>query len=286
MTSPPRKHDLRALVVVANPDLSNVSPGGRNLAPIDPDKEMDRAQALTDIQVEILPDGHHRATMPAIHEVLASDQSEHGIDVLYMVCHGAFLEDESVLYLENADGTYDGVKGSRIAEMIGGLSHRPTLAVICACRSAGGDDAASDEVRGCKALGPLLAKAGIPAVLAMQGDFTMESAARFMPAFFGALRRDGVIDRAVAHARSQIADRSDWWMPVLFSRLRTGRTYYVPEFSDESTATWQALIDGIETGLFTPVIVLAWPTSSGFPFGDRSTMGRAMAGANKSAHPD
>ena len=43
-------------------------------------------------------------------------------------------------------------------------------------------------------------------------------------------------------------------MPVLFSRLRTGRTYYVPEFSDESTATWQALIDGIETGLFTPVV--------------------------------
>ena len=252
--SPPRKHDLRALVVVANPDLSNVNPGGRNLAPIDPDKEMDRArQALADIQVEILPDGHHRATMPAIHEVLASDQSEHGIDVLYIVCHGAFLEDESVLYLENADGTYDGVKGSRIAEMIGGLSHRPTLAVICACRSAGGDDAASDEVA-LKALGPLLAKAGIPAVLAMQGDFTMESAARFMPAFFGALRRDGVIDRAVAHARSQIADRSDWWMPVLFSRLRTGRTYDVPEFSDESTATWQALIDGIETGLFTPVI--------------------------------
>jgi hypothetical protein len=252
--SPPRKHDLRALVVVSNPDLSNVNPGGRNLAPIDPNEEIDRAQqALADIQVATLPDKHNRATLAAIREVLASDQSQHGIDVLYIVCHGAFLEDESVLYLEKADGTYDGVEGSRITEMIAGLSHRPTLAVICACRSAGGDDAASDEVA-LKALGPLLAKAGIPAVLAMQGDFTMESAARFLPAFFGALRRDGLVDSAVAHARGQIADRPDWWMPVLFSRLRTGRTYYVPEFGDRSTVTWQALIDGIQTEMCTPVV--------------------------------
>jgi hypothetical protein len=251
---PPRKHELRALVVVAAPDLSGITAGQRILEPINVEEQIAwAATALEGITATTLPNESNRATLSAVREALSEDQSEHGIDVLYIICHGAFLQEESVLYLEDSDGSYDGVKASRFAEMIDGLSHRPMLAVICACRSAGGNDAASDEVA-LKALGPMLAKAGIPAVLAMQGDFTMESAEVFLPAFFRELRRHGVVDRAVAHARGQIADRPDWWMPVLFSRLRTGRTYYLPEFSDQSTATWQALIDGIQTGMCTPVI--------------------------------
>src|SRR3712207_7381915 len=45
------------------------------------------------------------------------------------------------------------------------------------------------------ALGPRLGEAGIPAVLAMHGDVTMETAEAFMPVFFRELQRDGQIDR-------------------------------------------------------------------------------------------
>lgn len=252
--APPRKHELRALAVIANPDLGTVTPGGRSLAALDVPEEENRArQALKGMQVKLLSSEQNRATLPAVREALSGDAPGDGFDVLYVVCHGAYLANETVLYLEKPDGTYDGVTGSQITEMIAGLQHRPTIAVICACRSVGGEDGTSDEVA-LKSLGPRLAEAGIPAVLAMQGDFTIESAARFLPAFFEALGRDGVVDRAVAHARGQIANRTDWWMPVLFSRLRTGRTYYLPEFSEKSSFTWKALIDGIQTGMCTPVV--------------------------------
>jgi len=42
----PRKHDLRALVVVADPsNLTNCTPGGRQLTPVDVPQELERARA-------------------------------------------------------------------------------------------------------------------------------------------------------------------------------------------------------------------------------------------------
>lgn len=32
----------------------------------------------------------------------------------------------------------------------------------------------------------------------------------------------------MAVARDAVRDRSDWWVPVLYSRLRSGRTYFTP----------------------------------------------------------
>ena len=66
------------------------------------------------------------------------------------------------------------------------------------------------------ALGPRLAQAGIPAVIAMQGNVTMRTVGTFMPVFFRELQVDGRIDRAVAVARGAVRDWDDWWMPVLF----------------------------------------------------------------------
>ena len=63
-----------------------------------------------------------------------------------------------------------------------------------------------------------------------------------------------MVDRAMAEARRAIADRDDWWVPVLVSRLRTGRTYYRPEFAQRADATWETLKLQIRTGNFTPVL--------------------------------
>ena len=92
-------------------------------------------------------------------------------------------------------------------------------------------------------MGPRLAEAGVPAVLAMQGDISMETVSRFMPTFFHELQRDGQIDRAMAAARGAIRDRHDWWAPALFMRLRSGgsgtsRAWAGPASRSRSSRHW------------------------------------------------
>ena len=70
----------------------------------------------------------------------------------------------------------------------------------------------------------------------MQGKISMATVRQFMPLFFAELRRDGQIDRAMAAARGRVRDRPDWWMPVLFMRLRDGQLFdkLPPELSHMS----------------------------------------------------
>ena len=89
-------------------------------------------------------------------------------------------------------------------------------------------------------LGPRLAGAGVATVIAMQGNVSMETASLFATKFFAELQDDGVVDRAAAAARRSLRDqnRPDWWVPALFSRLRSGRTYFKAEFTDNGDKTW------------------------------------------------
>ena len=91
----------------------------------------------------------------------------------------------------------------------GSWSHRPRIVVLASCQSAGSGGV------GLAALGPRLAEAGVPAVIAMQGNVLMTTAAEFMQSFFKELLVDGQIDRAVAVARGNVRRSPDDWMPVL-----------------------------------------------------------------------
>ncbi|MBC8076970.1 MAG: hypothetical protein H7Y32_12910 [Chloroflexales bacterium] len=81
-------------------------------------------------------------------------------------------------------------------------------------------------------------------------------AAEFMAAFFKELARDGQIDWAVAVARGAVRDAPDWWMPVLFMRLKSRRIWYTPGFGDDRQAfeKWPALLRSIRRGQCTPVL--------------------------------
>src|SRR5207253_7638717 len=110
------------------------------------------------------------------------------------------------------------------------------------CQSASrGDELWSADEGELAALGPRLAGAGTAAVVGMQGNISMDTLAVFGPRFMEDLATHGQVDRAMAAARRAVADRPDWWAPVLFSRLRSGRTYYRPEFTDRADHTWAAL---------------------------------------------
>jgi tetratricopeptide (TPR) repeat protein len=97
---------------------------------------------------------------------------------------------------------------------------RPQLIILGSCESAGDGQGAA-----LLALGPRLAAIGVPAVLAMQARITMETLRGFLPACLRELERDGRIDAAVAVARGAVRERPDFWAPVLFQRLLSGRLW-------------------------------------------------------------
>jgi hypothetical protein len=287
------KGRLRVLVAAANP-LELSDPEGFELdsglyeagesetrkmilAPVRLEQEIPRIQgALAALKPDVLAQ-YPGSLGPASLENLRT-QLRRGIDILYLVCHGALLADgdgksESPhLLLEKADGHYDLIKGEALEEIIRDLSvwDRPRLVVLASCQSGGKGLApgANDEEeersydRGAlAAFGPRLVEAGIPAVIAMQDNIQMETNQLFMQAFFEELfseAGEGRVDRAAAKARSQVGGRSDWWVPVLYLRLSGGRLWHEPGFywakDEKEFDLWNPIIDSINTHHCTPIL--------------------------------
>ena len=248
--------ELRALVVVADP--SDAARFG--LAPVNREAELAAARAgLGDIPVtELATRG--QVTLNNIAKALRE-----GYDVLYLVAHGMLVEGTPWLFLEKEDGAAERVAGQDLVTRIYELEDRPRLVVLVSCQSAGTGDAeppariggpAASSGQALAGLGPRLAEAGVPAVIAMQGNVTMKTAAAFMPLFFQELRRDGLVDRAMSVARGAVRDRPDWWMPVLFMRLKSGRIGYKPGFGAQAgqLETWPALLRSVQRGRCTPIL--------------------------------
>lgn len=219
--APRPRAQVRALLAIAAPtDL-----GVYRLAPIVATAEAQRvSQALAGVTITHLrASSAERATLDALHDALTGTP----YDILYLVAHGALDDGLPVLFLEDAQGKVERVAGERLVTLIAGLhERRPRLVVLASCESAGDGYAAT-----LAALGPALARAGVPAVLAMQGQFTMATNARFAPALFRELLAHGAIDRAVNAARLLVADQPDWWMPVLYSQLQEGLLWEKPAAS-------------------------------------------------------
>jgi hypothetical protein len=239
---------LRALVAIANPaGLDNQTVNGRDLAPVAADEEWERAQSsLNGVGVFRLVG---RATLENLAAKLRDD-----FDILYLVCHGALIDGEPWLWLEDETGGIDRAPGARLAARLKEMRSPPRLVVLASCRSSGMGETARSEDRGdLSALAPRLAEAGVPAVIAMQSDVRMTTAARFFPTFFTELLVDGQIDRAMAVARAAIAQREDWWVPVLITRLRFGRIW--SEFGGGNRdAGLDRLVINVAHNLCTPIL--------------------------------
>ncbi len=234
------KNKLTALALIAAPSGLEAY----QLATVDKTVEMKNiATGLGEIELTTL----EHATLNAM--VSALSQKE--FDILYIVAHGLFANGESYLWLENEQGEIDKVNCNELVMRIRELEHRPRLAVLASCQSAGkgAGDVAS-------ALGPRLTEAGIPAVLAMQANLRMYTNEKFMPVFFAELNNDGQIDRALAVARGQVREQPDWWVPALFMRLKSGRLWKTPGFGDPSKGASRlpAIITQIKKQRCTPII--------------------------------
>ncbi|UCC64089.1 MAG: CHAT domain-containing protein, partial [Anaerolineae bacterium] len=236
-------------VLVANPDLSDYP----HLAPLNVEDELERARCSLDgIPVTVLASTTTSEPLPqgraSLEDLLIHLRD--GYDILYLVCHGTLVGGEPTLWLEDKEGNVERVSGNRFVAGLSKLSSHPRLIVLASCQSAGsGRETHAALGNALSALGPRLAEACIPAVVAMQGDVAMETAAEFMSVFFHELSRDGQIDRAMAAARNHVqAPGSDWWRPALFMRLKSGRIWYTPGFGGDAheIETWPPLLDAIE----------------------------------------
>ena len=194
--------------------------------------------------------GERRATLQAILEEVE------GIDVLYLVCHGVLRGDVPQLFFETPDGTAELVDGRALVERLTELEHRPTVAMSCSCQSASrGDELWTGDRGELAALGPRLAAAGVAAVVAMQGNFSLDSAETFGPKSFSELRSHGPeIDRAMGAARRATSVSGPTGGSRFSSRLRSGRTYYRPAFTDNPNETWAALETALSARKLTPVM--------------------------------
>ena len=165
---------------------------------------------------------------------------------------------------------------SRLRELL----DLPRLVVLASCMSAApeaADGATTQDDGALSAVGPEIAAIGVPAVVAMQANISVATVTQMMPRFFSELRDDPEIDRAFSVARSLVQGRDDWWVPVLFMRLRSGRIWYEPGFSG-GVDEWPALLDQIEGGRLTPLL---GPGLADGIVGSRQELARQWARAYK-----
>ena len=206
--------DLGVLAVIASP--KNLE-GRFKLPPIDVDQELERVtEGLDGLRISRLTSKDGPVSLDNILERL---KAEPGLeyDILYLVCHGALVREEPRLWLEDENQDVSVVSGIELASRLMEISARPRLVMLVSCQRAGrGDDASRNPEGALVALGPrLIQRAGIPAVIAMQGRVSMQTMKEFLPAFFSSLRRNGQIDLAMTLGRAAIREREEAWMPAV-----------------------------------------------------------------------
>jgi hypothetical protein len=258
--SRPRSGLLKALIVAASP--SGVDP--KLLTPINVQEEVRLArEAMRGLVAEPAV-----LAGPATLDNLIRELDQ-GYDILYLVAHGRLLIEagkppESVLFLENDGGASAPARGAEFVQLLEDLRERPRLVVLASCQSAAdglaGQTQQEFKASFANALGPMLAESGIPAVVAMRGNISIRTANIFMKRFFeelGSQAANGEIDRAAAIARAEALrdkeGKADFWMPVLYLRLRSGRVWYTPGFN-QGDFDWNTLCGRVVKGDFVPII--------------------------------
>ena len=218
------RRDLRALVLVANPD-------GLDQYRLDPFDAAPAVQnvrtALDSIPCEVLATVEGAVGPPTLDALCERITVEH-FTLLHIVCHGQFKGDDTILYWAKADGRVEPVTGTRLLERLShlrGARGLPQFAFLSACETA-----VSEAGEGLSGLAQRMVhdrQLGMPAVLAMTERVSVETAHKLSAAFYGRLREHGEVDLALAEACAGLADRPDIHVPALYGRLG-GR----PLFSD------------------------------------------------------
>lgn len=219
--APTIERPLRMLAVIANPaDLPE-----HTLAPLDVAAERE----LLTSALQILPPDFLQLDFldpPATLSRLEARLRAQPCHILHYVGHGAFnaRREQAALYLEDAAGQTRAAHDDALAGMLERLYTPPLLVFLAACRSGTRSPRATFA-----GLAPQLARAGIPAIVAMRDDVAIAATHALSAAFYPQLLAHGRVDRALNEARSALltGDYPDAAAPVLLLRLQDGRLFEV-----------------------------------------------------------
>ena len=186
VVSPPPKHDLKALVVVAGPsDVADF--GNEPLAEVDVEGGSSARGARSDTwrpsscrgtaserrsPIAGRTRGRHRRALPRLP---------------WGDCQRALA---ALPRGQRRQGRAGGRRGADRRPRRADAAADAGVPVLVRLRRSGDPDLLADG-SALTALGPRFAQAGVPAVVAMQGEITMATAAAFIPRFFEELEVDG-----------------------------------------------------------------------------------------------
>ncbi|HKG20894.1 MAG TPA: CHAT domain-containing protein [Blastocatellia bacterium] len=205
----------RLLVVASSPvDLAEQGLADVNAQSLKAALEPLRAS----LEVEYL---EGRATSGRIRERLVEGK----FHLLHIQAHGkmAAKQTRPSILLENEDGTADFMDPDSFWEIFEGV---PNLSLLTLVTCYSGTTTQDNPYGG---LGPMLARQGLPAIIAMRNTISFEAAERFCKHLYSNLVRSGVVDAAVNEARKQMyltdPPGRDWGRPTIFMRLKDGRLW-------------------------------------------------------------
>lgn len=146
-----------------------------------------------------------------------------GYDILHFIGHGMLKKETGFLVLENEGGQARSVESEKLSYYLRDTDLR--LLFFNACQTA--TPAQEDPMLG---VGFTAIKAGVPAVVAMQGPIIDEVAAHFALSFYRTLAEDFPVEFCMSEARKALMGDSssayaDWAIPVLFSNASEGRLW-------------------------------------------------------------
>jgi hypothetical protein len=210
---------LRVLIVVASPYSQD-----EEKLYVDVDKERQNIASI----LQVFPDQVDKpefleglVTPDTIRNKLLSGQ---GYDILHYVGHGSWDNDDqaaSLIMEEKVDQAVGpvSVPCQEFVQQVLPVGHTPALVVMSSCTSS-----MPLTAKAFMGVGPLLVKAGCPAVICMQEEIEVDVARRFSQSFYKYLLAHGTIDMAVCQARHELLQSGDWqWaLPVLFLRQENG----------------------------------------------------------------
>jgi CHAT domain-containing protein len=144
-------------------------------------------------------------------------------DIIQLVGHGSYANGKGQLALvdEDTGGTW-AVDDEIFASIFLGALDRLGLICLAACQSA-----SSDDPQAFAGVAPQLVQRGVPAVLAMQYEVDIASAAVFLEDFYAAIAARKPFDWATQSARNAVMQRfglgnREFATPVLYMRAAEG----------------------------------------------------------------
>ena len=141
--------------------------------------------------------------------------------------------DTGFIVLSDGSGGSLEISASSLKNILQGRSLR--LVVLNCCEGARGEkkDAFSST-------GASLVRSGIPAVVAMQFPISNLAATQFANGFYKSLAKNDCLEKAItsARVRMSVSSNMEWGIPVLFTRIPSGRLFTVrPTSAGNDSAT-------------------------------------------------